>query len=71
MTTYAYDRNSNVLEEVSTDASTGLKTHTKYVRDARGRVLEVIAPQGMSRITTTALTAVPDHRVARRPPGRL
>ena len=49
MTTYDYDRNSNVLDEVSTDASTGLKTHTKYVRDARGRVLEVIAPQGMSR----------------------
>jgi RHS repeat-associated protein len=49
VTTYAYDGNSNVLDQVDTDASTGLKTHTKYVRDARGRVLEVIAPQGMSR----------------------
>ena len=49
VTTYTYDRNSNVLDQVSTDASTGLKTHTDYVRDARGRVLEVIAPQGMSR----------------------
>jgi RHS repeat-associated protein len=49
VTTHAYDRNSNVVDQVTTDASTGLKTHVKYVRDARGRTLEEIAPQGMSR----------------------
>jgi RHS repeat-associated protein len=49
VTTYAYDRNGNVLEQVTTDAATGLRTRTGYVRDPRGRVLEVAGPQGMSR----------------------
>ncbi|MGV0812271.1 RHS repeat-associated core domain-containing protein [Mycolicibacterium boenickei] len=49
VTTYSYDGNSNVAEEVSVHRASGRRLHTRYVRDARGRVLEVVAPQGMSR----------------------
>ena len=49
VTAYAYDGNSNVVEEVSTHRATARRLHTRYVRDTRGRVLEAVAPQGMSR----------------------
>src|SRR5690606_37110757 len=47
--TSAYDRHSNVLEEAVTHRATGRHLRTRYVRDPRGRVLEVAAPRGMSR----------------------
>ncbi|HEY6648655.1 MAG TPA: RHS repeat-associated core domain-containing protein [Mycobacterium sp.] len=49
VTTYAYDGNSNVAEKMTMHRATGRRLHTRYTRDTRGRMLEVAAPQGMSR----------------------
>ena len=49
VTTYTYDANSNVAEHVTTHRATGRRLHNRYTRDKRGRMLEVAAPQGMSR----------------------
>jgi hypothetical protein len=64
------DRNSNVLDAVTTDTSTGLRTHVEYVRDVRGMVFEQTAPHGMSRTHDYDLAAVDVDRVAHPvPPG--
>ena len=60
VTTHAYDRNSNVVDQVATDASTGLKTHVKYVRDARGRTRLKRSPRrGCHLPTNTVRTTAP------------
>jgi RHS repeat-associated protein len=47
--TYTYDANSNIAEEAATHRATARRLQTRHVRDTRGRVLELVAPQGMSR----------------------
>lgn len=49
VTVYAHDANSNVIEEVTTHEGTGLVERTGYVRDARGRTVEVTGPRGMAQ----------------------
>lgn len=48
ITTYTYDANSNVADKVSAHRATGRRLHTRYTRDVRGRILETVAPQGLS-----------------------